>query len=388
MLFSLAGRPATDVKANSKGSHETIKKSLHNKHHKTNPYHGKSNKRHLRKKKQFIMGGFGAGLAAAAGYPGYGAPGYPGYAAAGYPGVPDYSALSAQSNNQPYAGYAPSSANTDPYGLAALGAGSQSSLLSSSLTPTTSDLQSRQNMLSSYAGTADQSLGSYNGNGLSSYSNAGLQDTSALSNSMASLGYADQNGLSNSLSNAMAAGLSNSLGNSLGNSLSNGINSYTGSDASQMSGLNGYNSLSSSVSQAASDMSNPGGKYAASSLSSGLDSPNGIANIANLLNSPQASFDTDSQQGQVVGNSQDLNKLGQRFGNQGPSSQQTFGMPTLGQQQSNDATAEAQSFENQLSHMSNEKLKLMGNNHASKQIALLNIEHNIDLKKRSAQTCQ
>ncbi|KAK3739451.1 hypothetical protein QZH41_017296, partial [Actinostola sp. cb2023] len=341
-------------------------------------------------------------------------------------GVPDYGlnygALSTSNDQQ--LGYA--APNPDPYGLAAIGAGTEGTMYSSSLTPST-DLQSRQSMISSLNGATGQGLNSYDsnglssyrnglssygnglssyGNGLSSYSNGLSSYSNGLSsygnggmdsNSASSLGYDPQltndltNGLSSSLSNGMTAGLGNALSNGmtagLSNALSNGVNSFTGSDANQISSLNGLNSLVSSVNQAAANDMSSGGKYAAESLSAGLDSPNGIANIANLLNSASTSFDTDSQS-HLMSNNADMNKFGQRFGSQrfgnqrfgsqrygsqGSQSssqqvmapyQQGLGAPSLAQQSSKGA--EVQAFENQLNHLSTEKLKELGGNiHAS-----------------------
>lgn len=356
-------------------------------------------------------------------------------------GMPGYSALSQMASPQAY-GYAPTTGADPTYGLAAMGGGLQSAMsgglqsamggglqsamggdlqsamtgsLQSAMTgglqaamggglqpglmannaqdPNSGLLQSRQSMLSSYTGAADQPLTSqYNNNPFGSYGNGGLQDTNSIPSSIASLAGYGQNGLSSALSAGLSSafgntglgtgslsnnglsnnglsnsGLSNSYNNGISSYAGNGISSYAGNDASQMASLGGLTpSIGSHLNQASSMVGNSGSnKYSAESLSAGLDTPNGITNIANLLNSAQTSFDSDTQ-GQVVSNA-DLNKFAQRFGSQpgATGSQSTLGIPGLSQSSSS-AAAEAQSFENQLSHLSNDKLKLGGNLHASK----------------------
>lgn len=385
-----------------------MRKYLPSKHHNNHQYHSKTRKRHLRKKKQYIIPGLGAGLGA-------------GLAGYGY----DYGSLAASNNPLGYA-----TPNDATYGGYAAGTAA-SNALGSSLLPSTATggAEQRQNLLSSFGGTdglssyGNAGLGSYSNNaglssygnnaGLSSYgSNAGLSSyannagLSSYGNNAGLSSYGNNAGLSsysngassynslnnggidpNALSNTIGGGydskLTNSLANSLSNSLSNGLsnglsnsqlngmnalNSYgAGSDANSYTNLKGLNSLvSSSYNTDGKDLSNLGGKYTATSLSAGLGTPNGISNIANLLNSAATSFDTDAQT-QVLANNHNNNgnpnRFGQRFGNHLSGTHSTGGHA---QYPSQSTLAEAQLFGNQLSHLSAGKINLGSHSHASK----------------------
>ncbi|EDO35755.1 predicted protein [Nematostella vectensis] len=349
-------------------------------HKKSHLYHSKSHKRHIRKKKQYIipgLGGYGYGMGAL----GMGGNGLT------YGATPGASYGYAQSDALGQ-GLVPSQrlVSSPNYGYS-----NQAAMM-----PVESATQSRQSLLNSYSagagGLAGYSPGYSAGANTASYaSDPSYQSSlsnglgSSLSNGMSS---SLSNGLSSSMTNGFSSSLSNgmspSLSQGLSSSLSNGLSSYTGG-----SDTNGLGSLAAGYSQGTgSDLNGGGlgpGKISASALSAGLDSPNGISNVANFLSSENTAFDSDSQNQlqKLLSSNQDLNALSQQvnspsslaqyLSNQGSpstgsqsleSQSQSTGSQSYGQQSA--LEAEAQAFNNQLSRLTSGKLNLEELQHSSR----------------------